>query len=291
MHEYLESIGFSGLNTRKQLKSLLSDVQESYDYEEVVSSVNDMDLCEFRKEYGEEIGISIFGGQDEYSEFEREYYVPYFCGRGITSYSDVTVERHMERQMYAGICEDPKIGITLIFHLQNMMEYEKRKSSGTMKKNSTTITLSGLSNGGTILFPIQKTEKEEQEVLEESRNRMMLLSAARNGDQDARETLTMEDMNLYSKVSKRLVKEDVLSLVDTYIMPYGVECDCYSILGIITAIRESRNDLTGEELYIFTLDINELGFDVCIPKRQVFGEPEVGRRFKGNIWLQGEINF
>ena len=103
MHEYLESIGFSGLNTRKQLKSLLSDVQESYDYEEVVSSVNDMDLCEFRKEYGEEIGISIFGGQDEYSEFEREYYVPYFCGRGITSYSDVTVERHMERQMYAGI--------------------------------------------------------------------------------------------------------------------------------------------------------------------------------------------
>lgn len=291
MHEYLESIGFSGLKTKKQLKSLLSEVQESYDYEEVCSSVDDMDFCEYRKEYGERIGISIFGSLDEYGDFETESHVPYFMGKGITSYVDVVVERRMEKELYVGICEEPKIGVTLIFHLQNMMEYKKRMFCGAIKKNSATLTLSGLSKEGIVLFPIQKTEEEKQSTLEESRNRMLLLSAARNGDHKAMETLTMEDMNLYSKATERLATEDILSIVDTYFMPYGVECDCYSIMGIIKEVGECVNDLTEEELYILTLDVNELQFDVCVPKHKLFGEPEVGRRFKGNIWLQGKINF
>lgn len=291
MHEYLGAIGFSELKTRKQLKSLLADVQESYDYEEVRASVEDVDFCEYRKEYGENIGISIFGGLDDYGEFEKEYYIPYFYGKGITSYADVAVKKHMEKEQYVGICEEPKIGINLIFHLQNIMEYKQKTMFGNIKKNSATITLSGLANEGMILFPIQKTEVEEKLGMEESRNRMLLLSAARDGDKKAIETLTMENMNLYSQVTERLATEDVLSLVDTYFMPYGIECDCYSILGIITNIQETVNDLTEEEIYIFTLDVNELEFDVCIPKHKVFGEPTVGRRFKGNIWLQGRINF
>lgn len=291
MHEYLGAIGFSELKTRKQLKSLLVDVQESYDYEEVRASVEDVDFCEYRKEYGENIGISIFGGLDDYGEFEKEYYIPYFYGKGITSYADVAVKKHMEKEQYVGICEEPKIGINLIFHLQNIMEYKQKTMFGNIKKNSATITLSGLANEGMILFPIQKTEVEEKSGMEESRNRMLLLSAARDGDKKAIETLTMENMNLYSQVTERLATEDVLSLVDTYFMPYGIECDCYSILGIITNIQETVNDLTEEEIYIFTLDVNELEFDVCIPKHKVFGEPTVGRRFKGNIWLQGRINF
>lgn len=291
MHEYLEAIGFSGLETRKQLKSLLSDVQESYDYEESRASVHDIDFCEYRKQYGENIGLSIFGGLDEYGEFETEYYVPYFQGKGITSYADITVEKHIEKEMYVGICEEPKIGINLIFYLQNLMEYKQKKLLGAIKKKSATVTLSGLAKEGLILFPIEKTEVEEKSGMEESRNRMMLLSAARDGDKKAIETLNLENMKLYSQITKKLETEDILSLVDTCFMPYGIECDCYSIVGIILEIQETANELTGEELYIFTLDVNELIFDVCIPKHKVFGEPAVGRRFKGNIWLQGRINF
>lgn len=291
MHEYLEAIGFSGLETRKQLKSLLSDVQESYDYEESRASVHDIDFCEYRKQYGENIGLSIFGGLDEYGEFETEYYVPYFQGKGITSYADITVEKHIEKEMYVGICEEPKIGINLIFHLQNLMEYKQKKLLGAIKKKSATVTLSGLAKEGLILFPIEKTEVEEKSGMEESRNRMMLLSAARDGDKKAIETLNLENMKLYSQITKKLETEDILSLVDTCFMPYGIECDCYSIVGIILEIQETANELTEEELYIFTLDVNELIFDVCIPKHKLFGEPVVGRRFKGNIWLQGRINF
>ena len=98
-------------------------------------------------------------------------------------------------------------------------------------------------------------------------------------------------MDLYSKVSKRLANEDVFSIVDTYFMPFGAECDMYSIMGEILEYRLTRNEITREDICIMKLDVNGLLFDVCVPKREVMGEPAVGRRFKGNVWLQGRINF
>ena len=56
-------------------------------------------------------------------------------------------------------------------------------------------------------------------------------------------------------------------------------------------MRERKNSLTGEEVYQMKLNVNELQFDICVPKAQVLGEPQIGRRFKGTIWLQGMINF
>ena len=117
------------------------------------------------------------------------------------------------------------------------------------------------------------------------------MNAARNGDQTAIETLTLDDMDMYSKMSKRLKNEDVFTIVDTYFMPYGAECDIYSIMGEILAVRERINGATGVRLYQMKLSVNELQFDVCVPTDEVMGQPEIGRRFKGVIWLQGYINF
>jgi len=36
-------------------------------------------------------------------------------------------------------------------------------------------------------------------------------------------------------------------------MPYGVECDQYSVLGEITELRLATNDVTGEKVYILTI--------------------------------------
>ena len=117
------------------------------------------------------------------------------------------------------------------------------------------------------------------------------LSAAKSGDPNAIETLTLEDIDTYSKVSRRLVTEDVFSIVDTYIMPYSVECDRYSILGEIQELHEIVNEYTGENVYVMKLDVNGLVFDICVPRQGLLGEPAVGRRFKANMWLQGYINY
>ena len=237
------------------------------------------------------MGISLCGELDENDVFEPAYYFPYFQGSGISTYSEIAVERKIEKEQYVGMCEDSRIGISLIFTLQNGIEYMRERQAGFVDNLTTSVTLSGLSLSGTILLPVIKDESRLKSEREASDNRKMLLNAARNGDQTAIETLTLDDIDTYSQVSRRLVNEDVFSIVDTYFMPYGIECDLYSIMGEILAVRKRKNTLTGVEVYQMKLNVNELQFDVCVPTESVMGEPEIGRRYKGTIWLQGYINF
>lgn len=67
------------------------------------------------------------------------------------------------------------------------------------------------------------------------------------------ETLTIEDIDLYSQVSRRAMKEDLYSIVDSSFMPCGIECDQYSIIGEITGIETKENRVSGELVYDLTI--------------------------------------
>ena len=291
MHQYLKAIGFGNFSTTKELKKILGQVEKKFTHQTIISYNQSADFCEFRKDFGQGIGIALYGEMDENENFDADYYSPYFQGSGITTYSEVIVEKRIDREQYVGICEDPKVGISLIFTLKNGIDYQKESQLGGMSRLNTSVTFSGLALSGKILLPVQKSQNQIKSVNEASDNRRNLLNAARNGDQNAIETLALDDIDIYSQVSRRLLYEDVFTIVDTYFMPYGVECDIYSIMGEILSVKEAENVITKEKLYQLRLDVNELQFDICVPKKEVLGEPEVGRRFKGNIWLQGEINF
>ena len=291
MHQYLKAIGFDNINTRYDLKDLMREIEEGFTHQTVVSYRPGDDFCELRREYGQCIGVSLCGELDDDNNFYPDYYLPYFEGSGISTYADISIERKIEKEQYVGMCEDSKIGISLIFTLQNGIEYMRERQAGFTAGVTTSVTLSGLALSGMILLPVLKDESRLKSEQEASDNRKMLLNAARNGDQSAIETLTLDDIDIYSQVSRRLANEDVFSIVDTYFMPYGVECDLYSIMGEILAVRHRTNSATGVELYQMKLNVNEMQFDVCVPVEEVMGEPEIGRRFKGTIWLQGYINF
>jgi len=287
----MRAIGFSEYTERKKLKELLTDVIMNADARAYTINQEDVMLGEFCKNFADNLGIAVCGEFDEDDKFIYEYYVPYLKGSGITTCEDVSVERHAAKDSYAGICDDVKVGISLIFYLQNMIPYVKAQATGQLPIRGTTLTMSGLSTSGSIMMPIMKDEEQKLRVKRDSANRSNLLAAARKGDEEAIETLTLEDMDMYSTISRKIQKEDIFSLVDTYFMPYGVECDQYSVLGEIVGMRQVKNQITGEEIYILTISCNELTFDVCINIIDLFGEPQVGRRFKGIIWLQGHINF
>ena len=63
------------------------------------------------------------------------------------------------------------------------------------------------------------------------------------------------------------------------------------MMGEIKSIDIKYNEWSKEKLYQMKLSCNDIEFDVCINAKNLLGEPEIGRRFKGNIWLQGNINF
>jgi len=291
LHKFLRAIGFSSLTDRKRAKELLTEVVMNSDERAYTTNSEEIMLGEFRKNFADNMGIAVCGEFDDDDKFIYDYYYPYLVGTGITSYEDVSVERHAAKYSYAGVCDDVKVGISLIFYLRNMIPYVKAQALGKLPIRGTTVTLSALSVSGTVMMPIMKDEMQKQKVKQDSQNRSKLIAAARKGDEDAIETLTLEEMDMYTTISRRIHKEDVFSLVDTYFMPYGVECDQYSVLGEIENVHRTTNKITGEEIYILTISCNELTFDVCINIIDLFGEPQVGRRFKGVIWLQGYINF
>lgn len=290
MHSYLPAIGLSNIS-KKELKQLLNTVVEDYDEKIVTENEEGNSFVEFSKEFAADCGITVSGEYNEYDQFEMEYYFPYFNGAYITTRENVFVERKAEKVSFSGACDDVRVGVTLIFYLSNAGAFLRERNTRDISKTITTLSLSGLSLDGRILLPIQKSLEQEEQSQKVNRKRNHLLEEARNGNEEAMESLTMEDMDTYSMISKRIQTEDILSIVESYFMPYGMECDRYHILGEIIDVEEVKNTLTGETLYQMMINCNDMELSVCINKRDLMGVPEEGRRFKGIIWLQGILNF
>lgn len=291
MHSFLKSIGFSKLKKKKEIDALIQETIERPDRKMISEDAEGNILAELCKDYGEFIGIAVRGEYTEEGLFEAEYFYPYFQGTGISSVERVDVEKHAEKDSYAGVCDEVKIGVTLIFYLQNVMEYLNKDRTNSINGMRTTTTLSALSGFGKILLPIQKSEFKSDMDENLSRDRNCLIAAARDGDEEAIESLTLEDIDTYSMISRRILYEDVLTIVSSYFMPYGIESDQYSILGEIIDYHSIENSFTKEKLYVLNLNCNDLVFDVCINQADLLGEPAIGRRFKGVIWMQGNLNY
>ena len=150
---------------------------------------------------------------------------------------------------------------------------------------------SGLAKKGTILLPVMEVDEEEQQKKNDAADRGRLIAAARNGDEEAMESLTIEDMDTYSMISQRVQNEDIYSIVDTYFIPYGMECDLYNIMGRILEVNKVHNTDTGDSVYEMRILCNSLELDICINENDLLGVPQAGRRFKGIVWLQGYVEF
>lgn len=289
MHSFLKTVGFEQMNNA-QLDEILNKVAEQPNYMNLAKDSQGNQFVEFSKDFGDSIGITVCGAYMENGRFEMDYYYPYFRGTGMTREEHIEIERHSDKESYAVVCDDLKIGVTLIFFLQNVAEFLKERTGWkTNYAPEMFTTLAGLSLSGKILLPINKSEVQLQKKEETAQNRSQLIAAARDGDEEAIESLTLEDIDMYSTLSKRIVNEDVLSIVDTYFMPYGVESDQYSILGEILNFYYIKNNLTEKKICVMTVNTNDLIYDICINADDLLGEPLVGRRFKGNIWMQGTL--
>ena len=291
MHKYLSAIGFKHIESKEQLKKLLEFTETSFQYEKTVKIKDELELSERIKHFTKDMGILLAGSYDKEDSYEREYYIPFFLGKGEKKFDELAIERQISKNAYVGACEYPGIGITIIYYLQNAVEYLSELKFHQLNKESVSLTLSGLASEGKILLPVMQENVSFVEKEESIRKQSKLIKEARSGDESAIESLTMQEMDTYSMISKRIETEDVLSIVSTYFMPCGLECDQYSILGEIIRYERRENSLTKEKLYVLTVECNHLEFDVCINEEDLMGEPEVGRRFKASIWLQGRLNF
>ena len=212
MHEYLRAVGFSDIKDKAELNRLLQTIEESYQSERTSGNRDGKDFSERKKEFAPGMGIMLRGEYDEEGNYQREYYFPYFHGKQEKLYETVTVERHAEKESYAGVCDDLSLGVSIIFYVQNVADLLNEQRLNQLFSCTGTLKFSGLSTGGKVLLPVVKgiTEEENSDAVLQ---RTKLIQAARDGDEEAIENLTLEDMDIYSMISRRIADEDVFSIL------------------------------------------------------------------------------
>ena len=276
---------------KKDIEKLLDLLERQPSITKCVQVDEESNVCEMRAEVAPGLGISIVGELNEEGNFEREYYFPYLESNVVGSTEECSVQRHTEKETYSGMVDENRVGITLIFYIQNFLDFREKMLDKEHHSRIGSVCFSGMSIGGKVLLPIKKSQKQIQKAKVSAKERSSLIEAAKNGDEDAMETLTIEDIDLYSQISRRAMKEDLYSIIDSCFMPCGVECDQYSIIGNILSVNLVENELTKEEIYRLRVECNDMVFTVAINKADLLGEPAPGRRFKGQIWMQGLVDF
>jgi hypothetical protein len=306
MNLYIGAVGFSEMDSRQERK-LIKTIVKQYTEQGLVLKNETFSRGIIIARVSDSTGIYIFG-RYEGKKFIYEYHYPFLVGSRYTDNDELLVERHVDKESYSVICDESRTGVTLIFFLQNVFDYMNYICSGKdfkkedfnpdrrnlAAKNSIKgykVVLSALSLGGMILLPMHKPEKLSKREADALNRRKKLIEAAKEGDEDAIEHLTIDDIDTYTRISHRILNEDVFSIVDSTFMPCGVECDQYSVIGEIIELSEEQNVYTGEKIYVMTLECNNMIFTMAVNAVNLLGEPKVGRRFKGQVWLQGSIKF
>ena len=205
MHKFLRAVGFSQYTEKKQVQKLIRDIIIHADERSYTTVGKKTLVAEFDRNFAEDIGIAVCGEFDEDDTYSFDYYLPYLRSDLVSTAEDISIERHAAKESYAGICDDPKVGVSLIFYLQNMISYLKLQGEGKIPAKGTSLNLSALSCRGTIMMPIQKTEWQKKKIAKDAVQRKRLIQAARGGDEEAMESLTVEDMDTYTSISRKIL--------------------------------------------------------------------------------------
>lgn len=288
MHDYLRAVGFSKLADRKSLKQLLKLVMARPDQEYYGEGRDCPVYWEKSKDFLPGAGLTVRGDADEGGILTEEYFFPHYHGSHVSFFGDVELEKLFERDEYNGVSELPDMSVVTVFHMNRLQDYAKKIAKTSYFKD-VSVRLSGLSIEGSVLLPMSRVragsaDKERETVAS------LRYEAAKSDDLEAAARLAMLELDIYNMIMHRLYKkEDILTIVETSFIPFGTTSDQYLILGDIVDVKEQYNQLSGEKLWQMTVLCNRRLIDLCINAQDLTGEPKKGRRFRGIIWLQGQL--
>ena len=322
MHKYLRAVGFSQFQKKSQIDDFF---KENLKDENLISTYisQDMRLCgQYNIQVCQGAGVSVIGEQEMNQLALMDFYYPYLKGYDYTLIQECTIERHSDKDSYAGIIDDYRMGIALIFQLTNGNVYNSLiKSHKLTDIKIDKIYLSALSISGKIILPIDKKELSGNEFSDKTKLNEDFVEYVEEEEDDDENyvdeppitTRLIGDMDDFAdgiggkslsigigiKLPKdpigqqemRLKNEDLYSIVETSLVPYGIECDKYQIVAEILSVNKKTNKFTGENLIEMRVDTMGLQFNLMINEEDLEGEPLPGRRFRGVIWLLGEVEF
>jgi len=248
MHDFLRAIGFQSIRTKKQLKLLIDWVLERPDTLSVVSKDSESNLAQASREICGHAGVSVVGEIDERGNIIPEYYFPYIISNQISSEAPLSYEKQSDKDGYVAMCEDMRLGMSMIFSVRNVTEVMKQEEDFGLGLGFQKVSLSALAKDGRVLLPVDETQPP-----------------------------------------KNIQDADVYSVVNTFFMPCGMECDQYYLMGKILSKQIYQNGITKEIFYRLIVEANGISMCVAINEHDLEGVPEVGYRIKCHVWLTGDL--
>ncbi|WP_054741068.1 DUF3881 family protein [Cellulosilyticum ruminicola] len=290
MESPISAVGFSNLDKDTQLEAIVSSILDSPTEQVVTRKQNKDILAEYFKAYDNDmyvmVRIVLKGGSKKEAKIEIEQCEPCFISHNEIQVEDMAVECVDDDYTYYVICEEKDTGMQFIFWLQNVVEYldiiEEKRIFDKVK-------VAGLAMEGTIILPIEKDQEDEEVEREEREKLKVIIQKAREGDAQAQAQLEQEEKDLDDQLKERMMQEDFLSIMSGYFVPTTLVDATYAVLGEIKSIDTRKNSKTGEDIYLFVLEVNDMPLEVLINKKDLVGMPSVGMRFMGTCWLQGTI--
>ena len=288
MNRYFRAVGLLSDFSIEEYEKLVDDIT----FRPEVALNNDnkskyfiLDKC---LEFGPNIGICVRIIKDVKGNTHRDCVFPFFKSEEYVEREVCSFEKKIGGEEFLGVYEDLNLGENIFFFVQNSDKIYKMKN---LKNTKCSVAITGLSIAGNVILPIKKNDKEKANASEFNRKRVNLLSKANDGDQNAFATVRYDDILTNVTVSEQVFIEsmDIYTVVDSSFIPCGAECDLYSVLGEIVDFEKIVNVRTKDNIYVLDVSVKGVVIKICINEKDLFGEPQIGFRFKGTVWLQGRL--
>lgn len=291
MNEYMSAVGLAGLSLN-DLEDIYRIVEKDPDLVQEAKYIDGNNyqdrMFELTKYITPGTGIRERGFLDRDGEFVRQEVFPFVDSQEKTTEEGITLEGLKNVPGCMARTEIPDLGCVLYTYVQNLYEVsDGREFTDQSEALYDGIAISGLSQTAMILLPMGDVNDSELSRIEGRRKK--LKQELFNGNDDAYEQLTLTEMQIYTKIDKRARKDSIYGVVQSTLMPRGIEDDMFYCIGVIEDMSESEIALTGQKIYHLLLSCCGIRFEVTINKEALLGEPQIGRRFKGMVWMQSKI--
>ena len=254
----------------------------------VVSLDRESNLAMAEKDVNGHAGIAVVGEIGESGGLVPEYYFPYLSSTHISSTAPLSYEKTATRDGFSGMCEDDRLGLALIFDVKNVPDVIRDQQDLQLGSASfQRVMLSMLLREATVLLPIgakNSVPANSRRTFERS-----LTEAEEQGDLEAVGRLAREEMLRFGRAIQRIRETDVLTVVESFFMPYGMESYSYYFLGDILSSALILNEITKERFYRMVISVNGVEFTAAVNEKDLQGIPSAGLRLKAKGMLMGEL--
>lgn len=156
MHAYLPAIGFGQIKKKVSASAAVKQRAElPRSGSKNSSGRGEQSCCLYKGSCTRHRSYGLWR-EDMQGSFQMEYYEPYINSNICSSKAECSIEKESARESYDGVCDDCRLGLNLIFSVNNFMEYRKYQALQGFFPTVTDVCMSALCTAGKILLPIHK---------------------------------------------------------------------------------------------------------------------------------------